>query len=100
MARKSYRWDTERYDGIRPIHAVASRILRTDNAQPLPNPEKLRERAERARNPKRKRALILETEHAEKNLRAIKGRMAGPKAEARARRALEAAKWRRENTER
>ncbi len=100
MAKKSNRRGAEQYDDIHPVDAVAARVLGTNKTKPLRNPQELRERVDRATNPKRKQALLLKAEQAEKKLRAIRKRMTGPKAETEARRALEAAKWRRESPKR
>ena len=73
---------------------MAERVLSQSKTKPLPNPKKLREKAERASDPRAKRTLLLEAERAEKKRNEIERRMAGPKAEAQARLALQAAKWR------
>ena len=83
--------------GFRAVDSLASRVVGANRKTRLPGPEELREKADGTRIPRKKQALLLEAERAEKNRLAAEKRMIGPKAEECARRALEAAKWDREN---
>ncbi len=100
MAKKSSHDGVGRIYGFQPIDRVAKRVLGKTTTKRLLDPEESRDRAKLITNPDEKRELLLEDELAEKKLRTIEKRMTGPKAEARARRAMEAAKWRRKSSKR
>ena len=97
MAKKSGHRGIGHIYGFRAVDSLASRVMGTNKKKALPDPKKLHERAERITNPRKKQALLLEATRAEKNFRTTARRMTRAKAEARARRAMEAAKWHRES---
>lgn len=87
-----------------PIDRVAARVLPGRTKQTPPNLENLRAKATRATNPEKKRKLLeraVAAEKAAKRSKAAKkaaaSRMVSTNAVERARKALEAAKWKREN---
>lgn len=86
---------------LKPIDRVASRVVDANKVH-KPNLEKLRKKAAMERDPEEATRLLEGVKRMEKAderaKNAQKKRLVGPAAEERARKALEAAKWRRDNS--
>ena len=92
---------TDADSSMRPVNSIAAKVARKSAVPPLPDPENLRKKAAKATSEKLRdkylaRADELEAAAAKAQEKQAR-RLTGPAARAKAQRALERAKWEREN---